>query len=171
MRASTMFQGVQESTSATGLLRAPPDPERQGPLSFKERGFSFIPLRPAHLEFMEAVYAGRSMPTIDQVVGRAMVDRNYLPLGCVLVYFEPSGKNWLYAHFSKWLKIYPVNILRSMKEIADLLRASGVNVLHATADKSVNGSDYLLDWLGAERTGEADDLGPLYRLELDKCRI
>ena len=80
---------------------------------------------------MGEVYGGRSMPTIDQVVGRAMVDENYLPLGVVLVYFEPSGKNWLYAHFSKWLRVYPKDILRSMSEVSNWLRKNEIFILHA----------------------------------------
>jgi hypothetical protein len=172
MRSILALRSRHKDDTYSGLFfDVPPSPPRQGSLSFRERGFSFIPLRPAHLEFMGAVYAGRSMPTIDQVVGRAMVDEYYLPLGCVLVYFEPGGKNWLYAHFSKWLHVYPKDIRRAMKEVCDVLRQHEIFILHASADKSVDGSDYLLKWLGAEPTGEQDDLGPLYRLDLRKCRI
>jgi hypothetical protein len=184
MRASIFAPRWREEVPYTGgLLWAPPTPPPRRAPSFRERGFSFIDLRPAHLEFMGAVYAGRSMPTIDEVVGRAMVDENYLPLGCVLVYFEPdiveleyrqriyAGKNWLYAHFAKWLRVYPKDILRAMSDVADHLREHEIFVLHASADDAIDGSDYLLEWLGAKPTGERDVLGPLYRLDLRRCKI
>ena len=57
--------------------------------SFKERGFRFIPIRPAHMRYIAAVM-GRSgqEPEFDQVAGNCMVDENYLPLGFCLAYFE-----------------------------------------------------------------------------------
>jgi hypothetical protein len=149
-----------------GLEQARP----KGPLGFKERGFSFIPLRPAHLEFMACVY-GREVPSIDEVVGRAMVDQFFLPAGVVLVHFEPSGINKLHAHFGKWLRIFPKDILRGMSEVCKWLRERNIFVLHAIADEGVEGSDYLLQWLGAKPTGERGDVGPLYRLDLRACKI
>lgn len=167
-----------------GLLWAPPEPPRpQGPLSFRERGFSFIPLRPQHLALYGAIYGDRAMPTISEVVGRAMVDADYMPLGAVLVYFEPDvfeveygqrifeGRNWLYAHFGPWLKIYPKDILRGMKEVADQLREHEIFDLHCTADRTIEGSDRLAIWLGGQPTGEIDTLGPIYRLDLRDCKI
>jgi hypothetical protein len=152
----------------TGLFTIPEPPPKT--LSFRDRGFSFIPIREAHLDFMRAVYA-RAVPSLNEVIGRAMVDENYLPLGMVMVYFERGGKNWLYAHFGRWLKIYPKDILRAMHEVSNDLGAAGVSILHASADESVSGSDYLLKWLGAEPTGEHDGIGPIYRLDLHQCKI
>src|SRR5262245_14958000 len=101
--------------------------------SFRDRDFSFVDLRPAHLDLFRAVY-GTNVPTIDEVIGKAMVDTNYIPLGAVMVYFEPDrfdaeygqriyvGRQYLYAHFGPWLKIYPSNILRAMHEVANDIR-------------------------------------------------
>lgn len=138
--------------------------------SFRERGFSFIPLRPAHLDFLAFVY-GRTVPKLEEVVGRAMVDRNYLPLGVVLVHFEPCGTNTLHAHFGKWLKVYPKDILRGMSEVTHWLREHEIFILHAIADEGVPGSDYLLEWLRAKPTGQRNDIGPIYRLDLRECKI
>ena len=160
----------REQDDYAGMFDVPPAPPRQGPLSFKERGWSFIPVREQQLEFMAHVYS-RSVPTIDQVVGKAMVDENYLPLGVVLVHFEESGRNMLMAHFGKWLKVYPKDIPRGMHEVCDWLREREIFELHASADERVDGSDYLLKWLGAEPTGQRETEGPLYRLGLRKCKI
>lgn len=100
-----------------------------------------------------------------------MVDENFLPLGVVLVHFEPCGINKLHAHFGKWLRIYPKDILRGMAEVCNRLRQHEVYILHAIADEAVDGSDYLLKWLGAEPTGGRDPVGPLYRLDLRKYKI
>jgi len=154
-----------------GLLSAPERRPSKG-LSWRERGWSFIPLRPAHLEFLQFVY-GRDVPSIDEVIGRAMVDECCLPLGVVLVHFESGGINKLHAHFSKWLKVYPKDILRGMAEVCNLLRQHEVFILHAIADEAVDGSAYLLEWLGAKPTGERDDggIGPIYQLDLRHCKI
>lgn len=145
------------------------DPPRPG-ASFRERGFSFIPLRQAHLDFLQFVY-GREVPKLDEVVGRAMVDESYLPLGVVLVHFEPNGTNTLHAHFGKWLKVYPKDVLRGMSEVCNWLREHEVFILHAIADESVPGSDYLLEWLGATPENRRNEIGPIYRLDLRKCKI
>jgi hypothetical protein len=154
----------------TGLFTLPERSLRKDPVGFKERGFSFIPIREAHLDFMACVY-GRTVPKLEEVIGRAMVDENYLPLGVVLVHFEPSGLNVLHAHFGKWLRVYPKDILRGMSEVSSWLRKNEIFILHAIADQSVEGSDYLLKWLGAEPTGHQGDVGPWYRLDLRQCKV
>jgi hypothetical protein len=174
---------VTRGVAGQDLLWAPEAPRPQRPLSFRERGFSFIPLRPQHLALYGAIYGDRSMPRIDEVVGRAMVDADYMPLGAVLVYFEPdviepeygqrifSGKNWVYGHFGDWLRRYPKDILRDMSEVTDQLREGGVFDLHCTADRTIEGSDKLAKWLGGVATGEIDELGPIYQIDLRKCKI
>ena len=118
------------------------------------------------------IYGGRNVPTIDEVIGRAMVDERHLPLGAVLVWFEPNGRNWLYAHFGPFLRLWPKDILRAMHEVADELRAAGVFTLHCSADESVEGSEKLARWLGGVPTGERDgDLGPVFLIDLRRCKI
>src|SRR5690349_13041820 len=95
----------READSYSGLFDVPPAPPQQGQ-SFRERGFSFIPLRPAHLEFLAFVY-GREVPKLEECIGRALVDENYLPLGVVLVHFESDGTNKLHAHFGSHLRTWP----------------------------------------------------------------
>jgi hypothetical protein len=153
-----------------GLLSTTPERRPLKGLSWRDRGFSFISIRPAHLEFLQFVY-GRDVPSIDEVIGRAMVDERCLPLGVVLVHFEAGGINKLHAHFGRWLRIYPKDILRGMAQVADQLREHEVFILHAIADEAVEGSDYLLKWLGAEPTGQRDPIGPMYRLDLRRCKI
>src|SRR5262249_39583822 len=99
------------------------------------------------------------------------VDSRFLPVGVVLVHFEDGGRNMLMAHFGKWLKIFPKDILRGMSEVSNWLRKNEVFILHASADENVRGSDTLLKWLGAEPTGEKDSEGPLYVLDLRRCKI
>jgi hypothetical protein len=183
MRAAADLGRARDIDGPIGLLYVPIDRRPKRALSFKEAGFSFIELRPQHLNLMSAIYGGRSVPTIDEVVGKAMVDDFHLPLGVVLVYFAPDtieveygqrfrGRCWLYAHFGKWLRIYPKDILRGTSEVADELRAAGVFILHCSADESIEGSDKLASWLGAEPTGEYEEgLGPIYQLDLRNCKI
>lgn len=144
-------------------------PARPG-ASFQERGFSFIPIRPAHLDFLRFVY-GREVPTIDEVVGRTMVDDRYLPLGVCIVHFEPCGTNTVHAHFGKWLRIYPKDILRGMSHVTNWLRQHDIFILHAIADEAVDGSDTLLKWLSGEPTGHRNEIGPIYRIDLHNCKI
>ena len=61
--------------------------------------------------------------------GKAMVDELYLPLGVVLVHFETGGINKLHAHFGKWLRIYPKDILRGMSEVSNWLRQHSIFIL------------------------------------------
>jgi len=182
MYVRALLRRRDDEDVGTGLFTLPERAPPKGPLSFRERGFSFIPLRSAHLEFLTCVY-GREVPSIDEVVGRAMVDANHLPLGVVLVHFEPDvfepeydqriglGLRVLHAHFGKWLRVYPKDILRGMKEVADWLRQHNIFTLHAQADRDVEGSDTLLQWLGAEPTGHEGDTGPWFALNLRRCKI
>src|SRR5262245_39415933 len=106
MRSILALKSRDKDDSYSGLFDVP-SPPRQGSLSFRERGFSFIPLRPAHLEFLAFVY-GREVPKLEECIGRALVDQDYLPLGVVLVHFEneDDGTNKLHAHFGKWLRVF-----------------------------------------------------------------
>ena len=100
-----------------------------------------------------------------------MVDRDYLPLGFCFVWFEPSGTVSLHAHFGRWLKRYPKDILRGMHQTANELRQMGVRYLHCTADPSVEGSQRLVNWLQGEPTGQMGEMGMIYCIDLTKTKI
>ena len=89
--------------------------------------------------------------------------------------FVLAGENHqittLHAHFGKWLRTYPKDILRGMSEVCNWLREHEVYILHAIADEGIDGSDTLLKWLGAKPTGHIGDVGPWYRLDLRECKI
>lgn len=105
------------------------------------------------------------------MLGRTMIDRHFLPRGAVFLWFEPEGVVSLHAHFGKWLRIFPKDILRAMHATASEARCLGVTDVYAYADREIDGSEKLLEWLGGERTGEETDLGPLYRLDLRRSKI
>jgi hypothetical protein len=172
MRAAAVQLGrARDNDGPIGLLYVPTlDRRPKRALSFKEAGLSFIELRQAHLDFMSAIY-GRWVPPLEQCTGRALVDHYYLPVGVLLVHHEPGGAHWLMAHFGKWLRIYPKDILRSIKEVCNSLRARGIYELHCSADESVAGSEKLARWLRGEPTGERNTEGPIFRLDLRKTPI
>src|SRR5262245_44016140 len=108
MRAAILtLARPQYDDDVPGLLEVglPPPSARRFP-SFRDRDFAFIDLRSSHLDLFRAIY-GTAVPTIDEVVGKCMVDSNFIPLGAVMTYFEPdrfdgeygqrihAGKNWL----------------------------------------------------------------------------
>lgn len=143
------------------------DPDK---LSFKERGFSFIPVRQAHLNYLVSVY-GREHPSMDRVFGRTMVDKNFLPLGMALIYFptDEQSKAECHAHFSGWFRRYPKEILDGMRPICRKARDAGVKELYAIADEAIEGSIDLVRWFDGEKTGERNlepPVGDIYRLDL-----
>jgi len=138
--------------------------------TFKERGFGFIPVRQAHLDFLGYCY-GRTPPPLEEVEGFAMVDANCLPLGLALVHFEREGVNTVHGVFGRWLRVYPKDILRQMRVMTDSLRARGITLLHAVADEHIEGSDTLLEWVGAEKTDKRAEFGPIYQIDLKKSKI
>src|SRR5690349_13437695 len=114
-----------------GLLGSPePAAPKKGPLGFRESGFSFIPIRQSHLDFLASTY-GCEAPSLDEVVGRALVDEFYLPRGVAVVHLRPSGGNLLYASFGKWLKVFPKDVLRGMSEMSNWLREREIFILDA----------------------------------------
>jgi hypothetical protein len=172
MRALALDLGrARDCDRPIGLLYAPiKDRRPKRALTFAESGFSFIPLRQAHLDFMATVY-GRCVPIFEECEGRSLVDERYLPLGVLLVHFEPGGRNVLHAHFGKWLRQFPVACLRAIKEVTDALRARGIFILHCSADATVAGSTKLIAWLKGEPTGERDDHGAIFRIDLRRTPI
>jgi hypothetical protein len=122
------------------------------------------------LDFLGYCY-GRQAPPYEEVEGRAMVDDRYLPLGVLLVHFEPCGINTLHGHFHTWLKVYPKDILRSVSQVCDSLRSRGITILHASADERIEGSETLVKWLNAEPTGQRNETGPIWKIDLTKTKI
>lgn len=137
--------------------------------SFKGQGFQFIDIRPVHLDYIAWVM-GRSAPDFERIFGAAMVNRNFIPLGVALAYFEDDCIS-LHAHFGKWLRVYPKEILRHMSKFLDALRAQGHTTAYAVADESIEGSDKLLQWLNAEKTEKMHEFGPVYVVDLTKAKI
>ena len=138
--------------------------------SFKEGGYQFIPIREAHLGFV-AWMMGREAPKLDKVYGAAMVNRNFIPLGVCLAYFEEDGTVSIHAHFGKWLRKFPKDVLRHMHGFCRDLREMGHPIVYAIADESVDGSRTLIEWFRGEPTGARHDFGPIYRIDLRKAKI
>ena len=163
------------STLQSPALLPPPSPGSSRPLiptNAKAFPFQFIPIRKPHLDMMAVAY-DRTVPDFSRVIGRTMVDENFLPLGMALAYFEPGpdGVVSINAHFGKWLRVYPKDILRGLHETIEELRDLGVKDVYAYADRNIKGSDTLLHWLGAEKTEKSTELGPIYKLELARSKI
>ena len=119
---------------------------------------------PEAWSLIEAVY-NRELPTIEEIVGNAMVDRNtYQPLGVAICYFEPSGIISVYASFGEYFRRYPKDILASMAPTVKAVIASGAEYLYAIADEDIDGSIDLVRWMGGEcRMFEAHYKGLWYR--------
>lgn len=147
-----------------------PQPANTRFKTWADTGFSFIDVRESHLRFLGWAFA-QEPPPIERVVGRTMVDRHYRPMGFCLADFEPSGVVTIHAHFGKWLRIYPSNILRGMKVTLDALRRAGVRDVYAVADTAVEGSDKLIRWFRGEPTGQVVELGPVYHIDLTRSPV
>lgn len=155
-----------------GLLWAPTERRPKGTVTFAQAGYSFIPLRQAHLNFMAAIY-GRWVLPLEECTGRTLVDHEYLPLGVLLVHHEPSGRRMLMAHFGRFLREFPVACLRSIKEVCDILQARELYELHCTADETVKGSEKLVRWLNGVpvEPEERDDFGRLWVIDMHRTPI
>lgn len=164
---------VCASRSTARLLQLSPDssPEwtSETDKSFKGQGYSFIDIRPAHLDFIAWVM-GRQAPDFERIFGAALVNRNFIPLGVALAYFEDECVS-IHAHFGKWLRVYPKDILRHMHKFCDALRAQGHTIVYAVADESIDGSDKLLEWLNAKKTDKKHEFGFVYEIDLTKAKI
>ena len=141
------------------------------PKTFSDQ-FTFIPVRPAHLEFFAFVFR-EDLPPIDEVIGNTMVDRlHYLPLGFALARLWPSGAVSIHAYFGQWLKQYPKDVLRGLKGTIDELRAMGIKDIHAVADENVEGSVTLVKWFKGEKTAQwVEGQGWYYKINLDRSPI
>lgn len=140
-------------------------------LHFHERGLTFIPLRPSHIEFFEAV-SGKTAAPFEVCAGRTLVDRNFMPLGLLMCVFEDDGETIrLEGYFGKWWKLYPKDCMRSIHEFANHIRTLGVERCYAEADESIEGASKLLDWLRATPTGHRGELGPIYEIDMFRSRL
>ncbi len=123
-----------------------------------------------HLELLGFAY-GREPPPHSEILGNTMVDREFLPVGFCFAWFEPTGSVSVHAHFGKWLRIFPKDILRGMKVTIDQLRAVGVKEVYTMADESIDGSATLIRWFKGEPTGDRGEFGPIFRVDLAKSPI
>lgn len=140
---------------------------------WKNGGFNFIPVRQAHLDYLVSIY-GREHPEMDRVFGRTLVNRNYLPLGMALLYFAPEGHTEVHAHFGKWFRKYPKQVLDGMRPICRKAVKAGVKHAFAIADEAIDGSIDLVRWFEGEKTGERTVLPPvgdIYKLDFTKPRF
>jgi hypothetical protein len=141
------------------------------PNSFKGRGFSFIPVRAAHLDFLGFIF-DEEPPPIAECFGNTMVDRDFMPLGFALLWIRPEGSVTVHAHYGPWLRMYPKDILRAMKGTMDQARAVGITEVWAIADERVPGSRTLVAWFNGEPSGQrVEGQGEYYRLDLTKSKI
>lgn len=113
----------------------------------------------------------REAPEFDRVFGAALVDKYFVPLGLMLAYFEDDGTISVHAHFGKWLKQYPKDILRHVQKFMNVLRDQGHYIVYAIADESVEGSDVLIRWFNGEDTGKKHEFGAVYKIDLRNTRI
>lgn len=153
------------------LDTSPSSIRKTGSLSFKEQGFQFIQVRPAHLEFYAFVF-GEDSPPWDECVGNTMVDRDFMPRGFCLAWFRENGTVTIHGYFGEWLKIYPKDILKGMRPVMQCLRKQGVQYVYAVADERVEGSDTLITWFRGEPIGQrVADQGEYYRVDLTRTPI
>lgn len=141
-------------------------------MTWAESGFGFIPVRRAHLDYLAFSYGEEAVP-FEEVIGRTMVDRSLIPLGFCLAWFRPEGTVTIHAHFGKWLRIFPTNIIRAMKETADDVRDCGVKEVWMIADQRIEGSTKLCEWVGAEKSDQyVEGQGWYWKLDLaNKSKI
>lgn len=95
-----------------------------------------------------------------------------MPLGFALVWVRPEGSCTVHAHYGKWLRTFPKDILRAMKGTMDKCRAAGVTELWAVADERVEGSRTLVEWMRAEPSGQfVEGQGEYFKIDLTRTPI
>ena len=139
-------------------------------VGFAEQGYRFIPIREAHLSFIGWMM-GRQAPDMASIFGAAMVNTNFIPVAMALAYFEDDGTVSIHAHFGKWLKRFPKDILRHMSRFCRTLRDMGHPIVYAIADESIEGSDTLIRWFKGRSTGQRHEFGMVYEIDLRKAKI
>jgi hypothetical protein len=136
-----------------------------------EAGHQFIPIQPSHISLF-AVSHNCDSPAFDRVFGHSLVNRHYLPLACAGLYFEEEGTVTIFAHLGPWMKRYPVPILRLTRKVFETARQIGVKECLCIAEESV-GADAksTIEFFGGEATGKHSEFGPIYKLDLTRCKL
>jgi hypothetical protein len=139
--------------------------------SFKGRGFRFIPIRPAHLDFFAFVF-GEAPPPWEECLGNTMVDEDFMPLGFCMAWRRENGTVTAHAYFGDWLRVYPKDILKGMRPVMQQIRDAGVTEIWAVADERVPGSDVLVKWFKGVPTGQiVPGQGEYYLMDITRSAI
>jgi hypothetical protein len=134
-------------------------------------GHQFIPIQPSHISLF-AVSHNCEEPKFEDVFGYSLVDRHYLPLACAGLYFEPEGTVTIFAHLGPWMRIYSVPILRLTRNVFQTARDIGVKECFCIAEESVGPkARSTIEYFGGEYTGKDSEFGPIYKLDLTKCKL
>lgn len=134
-------------------------------------GHQFIPIQPTHISLF-AVSHNCDEPDFERVFGHSLVDRHYLPLACAGLYFEPEGTVTIFAHLGRWMEIYPVPILRLTRQVFAQARAIGVKECLCIAEEAVGPrAKSTIEYFGGEETGKSCEFGPIYKLDLTRCKL
>jgi len=134
-------------------------------------GHSFIPIQPSHIDLF-SVSHNCEAPVFENVFGHSLVDRHYLPLACAGFYFEEGGTVTMFAHLGKWFQEYPIPILRISQKNFRHARSIGVTECYCIAEESVGPkAKSLIEYFGGEDTGKMSEFGPIYKLDITKCKL
>lgn len=136
-----------------------------------QAGHQFIQIQPSHISLF-AVSHNCDEPNFERVYGHSLVDRYYLPLACAGLYFEPEGTVTIFAHLGKWMQTYPVPILRLTRNVFKHARAIGVKECFCIAEEAVGPkAKSTIEYFGGEETGKSCEFGPIYKLDLTRCKL
>jgi hypothetical protein len=137
----------------------------------EEAGHRFIPIQPSHISLF-AVSHDCDEPKFENVYGNSLVDRHYLPLACAGLYFEEGGTVTLFAHLGKWMEVYMIPILRLTRKNFKYARSIGVTEVFCIAEESVGPkAKTLIEYFGGEPTGKTCEFGPIYKMDLTRCKL
>ena len=113
---------------------------------------------------------GREPPPVADVEGLTMVDRDFIPLGFALFYFEENCIS-AHAYFGRWLRTYPKDILRAIGGFFQTQRERGVTNVLAIADESIEGSTTLIRWMRGTPINRRHEFGEIYEIDLRRTLI
>jgi hypothetical protein len=134
-------------------------------------GHQFIPIQPSHVALF-AMSHQCDAPVFERVYGHALVDRHYLPLACAGFYFEEEGTVTMFAHLGRWMQAYPIPILRISQKNFRHAKSIGVKECYCIAEESVGPeAKRLIEYFGGEDTGKMSEFGPIYKLDITRCKL